>query len=192
MLIGITGGIGMGKTTVLNEFSHLGAPVMDADDIAHALYNPGTPACQAMVQRWGNAILDEHGAIRRPQVGAIVFQNPQELAWLNSLLHPLIRAEMKQRADAVDGPVYCAVPLLYESGWEHDADCVVAVWCPPDVQLKRLQARGWSNEEITRRINSQIPADEKLHRADYAIITDCSWDNLSRQCADVHNRILAR
>lgn len=189
MLIGITGGIGMGKTTVLRDFASLGASVLDADDVAHSLYEPGREAYRAMVGRWGDSVLDGEGRIDRAGVGRRVFGDAAELGWLNGLLHPLIRAELR-RASEGSAPVYAAVPLLYESGWESDASKVVAVWCGPAVQRARLLARGWSEAEIARRLGAQVSAEEKLRRADYAVLTDCSWELLRAQCAHVHARIL--
>ena len=192
MLIGITGSIGMGKSTVLRDFSELGGMVMDADDIAHTLYEPGQAAYNAMVARWGQGILASDKAIDRKSVGALVFQNADELRWLNGLLHPMIRQEMARKAEDSPVPVYCAVPLLYESGWESDADAVVCVWCEPAIQHERLLLRGWSEEVIEHRLASQMSADEKLLRADYAIMTNCSWDDLREQCRRVHEDILRR
>ena len=165
---------------------------MDADEIAHSLYEPGQKAYEAMVAHWGRCILGEGENIDRKAVGGIVFREPSELRWLNGLLHPLIREEMKVRARQSSVPVYSAVPLLYESGWEHDADAVVCVWCEPSVQHERLLARGWSEEEIARRLASQISADEKLLRSDFAIVTSCSWDDMREQCRRVHEAVLKR
>ena len=163
---------------------------MDADEIAHSLYEPGQKAYNAMLEHWGRAILADGEKIDRKAVGGIVFRDPAELRWLNGLLHPLIRGEMKAQASQSSVPVYSAVPLLYESGWESDADAVVCVWCEPSVQHERLLARGWSEDEISRRLASQISADEKLFRSDYAIVTSCSWDDLREQCRRVHEAIL--
>lgn len=193
MLVGITGGIGMGKTTVLKDFRELGADVLDADEIAHGLYEPGGLAYEALVSHWGaSEILDVVGRIDRKLVGAKVFGDAQELSWLNGVMHPLIRSEIKRLADGSRcGVVYCAVPLLYESGWVSDFGKVVSVWCCADSQQERLLKRGWSEEEIRRRVGSQLSADEKLRRSDYGIITDCSWEMLRSQCASVHARIEA-
>ena len=192
MLIGITGSIGMGKSTVLRDFRQLGGMVMDADEIAHSLYEPGRTAYEAMVAHWGRGILGDGERIDRKAVGGIVFREPAELRWLNGLLHPLIREEMKAQARQSSVPVYSAVPLLYESGWEKDADAVVCVWCEPSVQHERLLARGWSEQEIASRLASQMPADEKLLRSDFAIVTSCSWDDLREQCRRVHEAVLKR
>lgn len=189
MLIGVTGGIGMGKSTVLRDFGSFGASVLDADDIAHSLYEPGREAYEAMVARWGTGVLDEAGRMHRQRVGERVFGDARELQWLNELLHPLIRGEMRRLAGGPREPVYVAVPLLYESGWVEDFACVVAVWCPAEVQHRRLLARGWSEEEITRRLGKQLSADEKLRRADYAVLTDCDWGLMREQCALIHSRI---
>ena len=179
-LIAVTGGIGAGKTTLMHKFLALGQSTADADDIAHNLYEPGREAYLRMVERWGKGILLDDGRISRSVVAGIVFTRHSELEWLNALLHPLARREIHELSRGKT--LFCAIPLLYEGGWEKDCDAVVAVWCPKDVQYSRLRQRGWNDNEIRRRLESQISMDEKMVRADYAIITDCDWDCLERQC----------
>lgn len=179
-LIAVTGGIGAGKTTLMHQFLALGQSTADADDIAHNLYEPKREAYLRMVERWGKGILLDDGRISRAAVAGIVFTRHSELEWLNALLHPLARREIRELSRGKT--LFCAIPLLYEGGWEKDCDAVVAVWCPKDVQYSRLRQRGWDDNEIRRRLESQISMDEKMTRADYAVITDCDWDCLARQC----------
>ncbi len=179
-LIAVTGGIGAGKTTLMHQFRSLGEATADADDIAHGLYEPGREAYAAMLSRWGEGILAADGMINRGRVAEIVFSDKGELSWLNGLMHPLVRREIELLSEG--RRLFCAIPLLYESGWEDSCDAVVAAWCPAEVQYSRLRARGWDDREIKRRLNSQISMDEKMSRADYAVITDCSWECLALQC----------
>lgn len=189
-LIAITGGIGAGKTTLTSQFKAFGAAVADADDIAHQAYNPGNAAYVKIVERWGERILDADGLIDRKAVASIVFGNASELEWLNGIVHPFVLEEIKKQSR--DKILFCAVPLLYESGWSDDCDFVVSTWCPPDVQKERLKKRGWSDEEIQRRIKSQISMDVKLHRGDFGVITSCSWECLREQCRRIYEIILLR
>ena len=185
----ITGGIGAGKSTVLDCWRRLGMRTAEADQMAHAQYLPGRPAWEAMRGRWGEGILDTTGTVSRTVVADIVFRDPAELAWLNGLLHPLVRDEMLALASAAPTPLFCAVPLYYEANWTGLAGKVFVVWCRPEIQRRRLQERGWSQAEIARRLDSQIGQDEKLERADFAIINDYSSDILMAQCRDLLGRL---
>ena len=189
--IAVTGGIGTGKTTLMRFFAEAGARVADADDVAHSLYLPGQTAFDAMVARWGQEILTVDGQISRPAVAARVFADSDELAWLDNLVHPLVRSEIQRLAGADGHPLFCAIPLLYESGWENDFAKVIAVWCPPEVQRRRLQARHWSEQEIARRLATQISMDEKLRRADFGVMTHCSWECLREQCRRIYQTLIA-
>ena len=183
-LVAITGGIGAGKSTVLSMFGEMGFPTLDADDVAHALYeDKSSPAFLAMLERWGNGILDSAGGIDRKKVAERVFGDDRELSWLNALLHPLVRDEIAHTAASVEPkPLFCAIPLLYESGWHQMADKVVGIWCSPDEQRRRLRGRGWSEAEIDARIAAQLDMDEKLKRADFGIINDGSRESCREQC----------
>ena len=183
----ITGGIGAGKTTVLDAFRRFGAFGLDADDVAHRLYVPGQPAYEPLIGRWGRAILAADGTIDRRRVAELVFREPAELSWLNSVIHPLVREEIRRQS--AGRSCFCAIPLFYECGWNDQADAVIAVWCTAADQDRRLRARGWSREEIKRRCGSQLSMDRKLELAQYAIITSCSWDCLDQQCRRLCRRL---
>ena len=172
-------------------FAKAGARVADADEVAHALYLPGQPAYNAMVAHWGTEILTADGEISRPAVAARVFAHSAERAWLNELVHPLVRMEIQRRAGLEESPLFCAIPLLYETGWERDFAKVVAVWCPPEVQHQRLLARSWSEKEISQRLTTQLSMDEKLRRADFGVITHCSWECLREQCLRIYRTLVA-
>lgn len=185
-LIAVTGGIGCGKTTVLGCFQKQGCLTLDADELAHEMYLPGTEAWRQMTDRWGKGILAADGSVDRKAVARIVFSEQRELAWLNQLLHPLLREEIQRRGRQNQGVfTFCAVPLLYELGWLDGFDAVVATWCPREVQRERLRQRGWSDDEIDARLRTQLAAEEKLERADYGIVTSCTWESLDEQCAEL-------
>ncbi len=192
ILVAVTGGIGAGKTTVLSSFARLGARIADADDIAHELYLPGGSAYKPLVERWGRAILNPDGHVCRSAIASNVFANPEELAWLNGLLHPLVQQEILKRAQAASEPLYCAIPLLHECQWQQDMTATVAVWCDAKTQHERLRQRGWSEEEISRRLQKQLSMDEKMRLADYMVMTNCPMAMTERQCAKVHAAILEK
>jgi len=181
-LIGVTGGIGAGKTTVLSEFERLGYCTLDADDVVHRLYEPGMPVYEAVAARWGVGVIQADGSLDRAAVAGRVFGDPAELSWLNSLIHPLVRGAFRDLSERTDGPLFCGVPLLFEVGWQDDMDATVAVWCDLLTQRRRLHDRGWSDEDIRRRLGCQMSMDEKLSRADVGIINTGSRLLLAEQC----------
>ena len=187
-LVVITGGIGTGKSTVLDAFARLGANCLDTDHVAHDLYKPGAPAYQPIRQHFGDAAVLPDRTLDRRAIAARVFHDPAELQWLNALLHPLIQTamldEMKKTAPK---PLFAAVPLWYEIGWMLPETKVIATWCTPPQQLERLRKRGWDDDEIQRRIHSQMDQDEKLRRADFGILTIASISILERQCEIIYN-----
>ena len=192
MLVAVTGGIGAGKTTVLEQFARFGAEVADADTLVHRLYEPGSELHAALIERWGARVVAADGRLLRPAIAEIVFSEPAELRWLNGMVHPRVRQLIKDMAAAARPALFCAIPLLFESGWESDMSCTVAVWCDPVTQQQRLGQRGWDEREMTRRISQQLSMDEKLRRSDYGIVSSCSWDLLAEQCQLVYQRIAER
>ena len=189
-LIALTGGIGSGKTTLARQFKELGADMADADDIAHSVYLPGNKAYDCIVARWGISILDSDKTVNRKSVAEIVFKDDDELKWLNGVVHPFVRGRIAELSEHT--LLFCAIPLLDESGWRDECAAVVASWCPPDVQRKRLHGRGWDDAEIRRRLEKQVSMDAKLRNADYGVITNCSWDCLRKQCEIIYREILRR
>ncbi|NOY82699.1 MAG: dephospho-CoA kinase [Kiritimatiellaeota bacterium] len=188
-LVGITGGLGVGKTTVLQILREKGAEVLDADDVVHRLYAPGEAAYRAIRRRWGADVLQADGTIDRTRVADLVFGTPTERRWLNGLVHPLVRKRIRIAACRTPGLLFCAIPLLFEVRWERDMWRTVAVWCPEAVQMKRLEQRGWSGAEIRRRLATQLPMNEKLHRADYGLINFGSLELLRRQCEILRKKL---
>ena len=172
--IGLTGGIASGKSTVSDFLEQLGAAIIDTDKIAREVVQPGSSALQAIGERYGGAILNEDGSLRRDRLGAIVFTSPAEKQWLEALLHPLIKAraaELAQLATEKGVPaVVFDVPLLFESGWNEPVDAIWTVYVSPAVQQSRLKLRdGFSDEEATARLAAQWPIAEKAKRADVVI-----------------------
>ena len=182
MLIALTGGIGAGKSTVLDIFESLGASVADTDLIVHNIYEKDEQLHAELRNRWGEKVFKNSKPHRR-SIAEIVFQNKQELEWLNSVIHPLVKlhihAQQNRRISMI------AVPLLYEVNWQTEFNKVISVWCEPELQNKRLQSRGWSQEEIKSRLKAQMNQDEKLKRSDYGIINNWSKDFLKNQCCKI-------
>ena len=170
MLVALTGGIGAGKSTVLTIFEELGAKIGDTDLIVHKIYEEDKEVCDALLQRWGNAVIN-NGVPDRRAIAQLVFNNKSELEWLNQLLHPRVKENMKDYHSPAQITLI-AVPLLYEVAWHSEFDKVISVWCSKDIQQTRLLQRNWSIDEINARLKAQIDQDEKLSRADYGIIND--------------------
>ncbi len=164
-VIGLTGGIASGKTTAARTLSSLGAEVIDADAIARALTAPGGGAADAVLKRFGT--------LNRKEIGRIVFSDECARLDLNEIVHPRVTEEIKARVARSAAPVCVLdVPLLFEAGMEHLADEVWVVYVPRKEQVRRVMARdGLTEGEAARRIDSQMPTEEKIRRADAAIDT---------------------
>lgn len=167
LVIGLTGGIGCGKSTVAELFAAKGIPVLDADLIARELVEPNQPAFDAIVHRLGAAILRD-GVLDRARLRAIVFSNPEEKRWLEALLHPLVYSEIGRRIATLSAP-YCivVVPLLLETGQRHLVDRLLVVDCPEDLQRRRVKLRdGLSDTQIGQIMASQSGRADRLAAAD--------------------------
>lgn len=173
-VIGLTGGIASGKSTVSNMLKGLGACIIDADGIAHQLSEPGESIYQAYLEHFGPGVLTSEGRLDRKAVADRVFACPQEKQWMDGAAAPLILAELKrQLSEAVKAElpvVILDVPLLFEAGWDVLVEESWLVYVPEAEQLKRLCLRDKCTEEQgLRRIRSQMPLSEKLSRAQVAI-----------------------
>lgn len=177
---GLTGGIASGKSTVAGMFAELGAKVIDADRLGHELIRSPLPAYHEIVRHFGFEILDPQGEVDRKRLGAIVFSDPQELRYLNSIVHPRVVERVEQLATAYHlqdsrALVLVEAALHYEAGIADRFAKMIVAWCRPEQQLERLIAKTrLPREEAERRIAAQMPAEEKRRRADYVI--DCSRD----------------
>ena len=173
-IIGLTGGIACGKSTVSKILRSLGAKVIDADAAAHALSQPKQPLYDAYVAHFGAEILTAQGTLDRAAIGRIIFKDPNVRAEIDALAHPLIQAAVEQQMQAVcrNAPaVVLDVPLLFEAGWEVLTDEVWVVSLPEAAQLVRLMERdpAMTEEEARARIAAQMPLSEKRARADVII-----------------------
>ena len=173
-VIGLTGGIASGKSTVSGMLKSLGACIIDADAIAHQLSEPGESIYRAYLEHFGAQVINHEGRLDRRAVAERVFACPQEKQWMDGTAAPLILAEVKrQLSEALQAELPVAVldvPLLFETGWDELAEESWLVYVPEDEQLRRLCLRDKCTEEQgLRRMKSQMPLREKLSRADVAI-----------------------
>lgn len=187
MNIGLTGGIATGKSTVSRMLVQRGAALIDADVIAREIMEPGHPVLAAVAKHFGQAVLHPDGTLDRKKLGEIVFADPERRKALENLTHPAIRAEMKQRLDALEAAaprrlVVADIPLLYESGLERLYERIMVVYVPRDLQLARLMERdGLSRDEAERRLNAQMDIELKKERADILIDNSRGLDETERQ-----------
>lgn len=185
--VGLTGGIATGKSYVLSVLRELGCEVMDADQTAREVVEPGQPAFDEIVAHFGQDIVGEDGKLNRPKLGAVIFNNTAEREKLNSIVHPKVFeaqarwiAEIESRNP--DAVVVIDAALMIETGSYRRFDKVVVVHCQPEIQLERLMARNnLTQEEATARISSQMPSAEKLKFADFAINTSLGFEDTRRQ-----------
>ena len=181
MQIGLTGGIGSGKSSAAGRFGELGAVVIDADRVAREVVEPGTDGLAAVVAAFGPDVLDAEGRLDRPALARIVFQDEDARARLNGILHPLIRARVAARiAQSPPGTVVVQdVPLLAETGQAKSFDLVVVVETPEPVRIERLaRDRGMAEEEARSRMATQATDEQRRAVADVVIVNDGSLDEL--------------
>ena len=164
-VLGITGGIATGKSSVVQHFKGLGFPVVDADIIARHLLDQNMPAYNEVVKVFGSEILQENGEINRQLLGALVFNHPDKLQQLDELMAPFLRGEIMaaiKKESHNQKLVIVDVPLMYEKGYDEWMDQVAVVYCTPEQQLNRLMKRNQLTEkEAKQRINSQLPIEMK-------------------------------
>ena len=168
--LGLTGSIGMGKSTTAAMFADEGVPVWDADAAVHSLYAPGQPAALAVAQAFP-AAMNPDGSVNRLALRGIVAADPTALDRLNAAVHPLVAADRAAFLDAhADAPIVLLdIPLLYESGIDRDCDAVAVVSVPPEIQRARVLARGMTEVEFQLILSRQMPDAEKRARADFVI-----------------------
>lgn len=184
-LCGLTGGVGMGKSTTAGFLSQRGVRIVDTDEIARALVEPGEPALVEIQNIFGGKIISSDGRLRRDELGKIVFADAAARKQLETILHPKIRARWMAQVDKwrKEGVLLAAVviPLLFETRAESHFDKIICVACSANAQRQRLLARSWSPEQIKQRIAAQMPADEKIARSDFVIWTEGDLQNHSQQ-----------
>lgn len=187
MIVGLTGGIACGKSTVASLLAELGAQIADADEVARSIVRPGQPALEEIAARFGAAVLNSDGTLNRRELGAVVFSDPAARRDLEAILHPRIFAELAARLAGMDPgrPRVVEAALLVETLPEArrvlGLDVLMVVTCPQEIQRDRLAAQGMTAEEADRRIRAQIPAAERVRPADYVIYNDADIEHLRRQ-----------
>ena len=196
-VIGLTGGIGTGKTRVSQMLQTLGATVINADLVGHEAYLPNTETWRAVVNAFGSGILDADEQIDRRKLGGIVFSDSRKLELLNSIVHPRIYAMIGDQIGELeeDGAevVVVEAALLIEANWTPLADSVWVVTAPQEQVLARLTTRGMSTEQALSRINSQMPQDERVLHADVVISNDSGIGELTSAITEEWNsRVPAR
>ena len=195
-LVGLTGGIASGKSTVAARLVVRGAELVDADEIAREVVLPGTPTWKKIVEHFGTEVLDADGFVDRPRLGAIVFADPDRRALLNELTHPPVIAAIADRLELLqpfDGVVVLDVPLLVEAGVRRRYEAVVVVAAKPQTQLQRLvELRGMDAAEARRRIDAQAPLEDKLAVATHVIWNEGTLDELQASTDEVADDLLAR
>ncbi|MFE1147173.1 dephospho-CoA kinase [Streptomyces albidoflavus] len=195
LIVGLTGGIGAGKSEVSRLLVEHGAHLVDADRIAREVVEPGTPGLAAVVEAFGESVLAADGSLDRPKLGEIVFADPERRAVLNGIVHPLVgarSAELQSQAPE-NGVVVHDVPLLTENGLAELYDLVIVVDVEPATQVERLvRARGVSEEEARARMAAQAGREERLAVADIVIDNEVSLDALRGRVAEVWAELDAR
>ncbi|MGW2032255.1 dephospho-CoA kinase [Streptomyces sp. NPDC001811] len=195
LTVGLTGGIGAGKSEVSRLLVRHGAVLIDADRIAREVVEPGTPGLAAVVDAFGTDVLAADGSLDRPRLGSIVFADPDKLALLNSIVHPLVGARSREleRAAAEDAVVVHDVPLLTENGLAPLYDVVIVVDASPATQLDRLvRLRGMTEEDARARMAAQATREQRLEIADIVIDNDVPLDALKRRVAEVWDDLAHR
>ncbi len=191
--IGLTGGIGSGKSTVAELFARRAVPVIDADDIARRLTSPGQPAHQPIIDLFGNSILGDDQAIDRRKLRMRVFANTAERKQLEAILHPLVRQTIQEEARRLDA-AYCiiSVPLLIEANLIDMVDRVLVVDADEQQQIQRVMARnGMSETEVRQILASQLTRTERLRHADDHIVNDADLRHLENAVELLHRTYMA-
>jgi len=193
-IIGLTGGIGSGKSTVARQFGALGVHWVDADDVAREVVEPGMPALTAIADHFGQDILTDDGALDRARLRQIVFEQPEQRVWLESLLHPVIREELIRQLHPTDYTlpyVLLVSPLLLETDQHNLVEHVLVVDVPVDVQIARTIARDInSREQVERIIAAQMPREQRISKASAVIDNNQPKENVAAEVRALHERFM--
>lgn len=185
--IGLTGGIGSGKSTVARFLEGKGAVHLDIDRLVHELEKPGGPVWKAITESFGTEILGPDRSIDRDRLGDLVFREPAKRELLNRIVHPAVYRAWKDRVQEIgktreDAIIVSDIPLLIEVGWEKEVDLILLVHIPPDEQVRRVMKRnGISRQESLERLRSQMPIDDKIRYARFVIRNEGSLEETERQ-----------
>jgi len=192
LIVGLTGGIGSGKSEVAKQFAKLNIEIIDCDEVAREIVAPGQHTLGLIIEHFGEDMLLEGGELNRRDLGELIFHNEEERKWLEDLLHPLIRDKIKTRLKKISSP-YCVVvvPLLVESGKIDYVNHILVVDAPDDLRKKRAMKRDNLTAEHAEKImQSQASREERLEAADEVIENDAGIDKLEKQVKDLHQRYL--
>jgi dephospho-CoA kinase len=197
--VALTGGIASGKTHCLRALERLGVPVIDSDTLARDAVAPGTPGLAAVLRRFGPVVLQEDGTLDREALGRVVFNDPIAKRDLEAIVHPVVYEKIHRWFDglagrAADVPVFAVaeVPLLYETDHADDFDRVIVAACDRATQKRRAMARDHASEaDVERRLNAQLPIEEKRRLADYVVDTGGTVEETDRQVVEVWDRLRA-
>jgi len=200
IIAGITGTIGTGKSTVARMFQDMGAYVIDADELARKVVEPGKKAWQDIVGYFGQEVLNENKTINRQKLADIVFNNPEKLQKLNSFVHPEVLKEDQRLTEArkqfdPDGLIVKDIPLLLEANREIAmllVEKIIVVYASPEIQLKRLTARGVKEADARNRIKAQKPVTEKMKLADFVINNDGTLEETRQQVQKIYSQMMSR
>lgn len=193
-VVGLTGGIGSGKSTVARMFGSLGVHWVDADNVAREVVEPGTPALERIAEHFGHDILLPDGGLDRAALRQVVFEAPEERAWLEGLLHPVIREELARQLHPEDYAlpyVLLVSPLLLETDQHQLVDKVVVVDVPVDIQIERTMARDDNaRDQVQRIIEAQIPREHRLRKADEVVDNNRPVTEVERRVNELHNQFM--
>lgn len=191
--VGMTGGIASGKSTVGECFSQHHVTVIDADQIARAVVAPGTPALNAIIDHFGEHIVTAEGHLDRPALRQQIFSAPEQRQWLDQLLHPQIREQLKMAAQQAPSPyVILMIPLLFETGWQHRVNRVLVVDVPETVQLERLLQRDGGSLTTARQIlAAQMNRQQRLAGADDVIDNNRGLPEVTKDVIHLHDKYLS-
>ena len=196
--VGLTGGIGSGKSTIAAMFRDKGSYIIDFDVLAHEVQNPGQPAWKCIIDSFGRDVLDKEERIDRARLADIVFEDEEKLAMLNGIVHPAVFGAWAARLREIESVkpeaiVLSDVPLLIEAGVKHLFDLIILVYITPEEQLRRIMVRnGYSAEEAKKRLSSQMPIDEKIRHADIVINNQASLESAKKRVDEVWEELVKR
>lgn len=194
LTVGLTGGIGSGKSAAADHFAELGIDIVDADVVAREVVMPGEPALAAIVKRYGPAITNPDHSLNRRRLREIIFQDGREKAWLEGLLHPVIRTRISEQLNLAQSPYRLLVsPLLLETRQHQLTDRVIVIDCPEQLQIQRARERDEASEEQIKAIMAtQMQRQERLSHADDILYNHGDLADLHRQIEHLHNQYLAQ
>ena len=193
--LALTGGIATGKSYCLERFAALGVPVVDADALAREAVIPGSPGLRAVVERFGPGVIAADGALDRPALGRIVFGDAKARAALEAIIHPEVYRHIREWFATLRAGTRLAIadiPLVFETGHNHDFDAVIVAACEPEEQVRRVMTRdNLSAADARARLAAQWPIEEKVKRAHHVIWTDRGFAETDRQVVDTYNLLLS-